>query len=727
VPDAHWFVVEEGVFVAVGTGEGVPDAWRDAQAKTDLAGRTVLPGFVDPAQHVVEGGLRLLAAEESAESAPNHLVARAILRAQERNLALGITAVGDDVVSPVHPLQYGRLAGARLLWVRTAIRSAPLTKNRTLVRNVGVDFLGFSDARVRFFGERFEGDRGLSEDAVRHAWLYSDDYGTWWRIQRAEDLELLVRVREDLGRRRGPDLPDVVQAPARFPIALLPRVKRQGVRLVVSAAQLLGLPRLLAGLGPERATEVVPLRALAGGGLEPALASEWPRGHGDLGPLGMVALAASGRAVDGTPIEGFDSRTLSLGDAIRAVTRWAAAAIGRGEDLGRIAPGYRADFLVLYRSPWAGDPHRLYQERVDATYSNGEAVYAAHNPAVGVRARDPEADARRFGATPLGWTVSPILGYDPVPGPVVGGAIFVYPYEDSGIRGSVQFGAAPLQGGRVFAVVQGSYLGVTRWLDLHGYLLFNNLVGDYYGFGIDTAAGDLLSEDRTRIYSWVGPAFQLGHGLELGAQVVYGFTHLKDPEPIRALGGAWEGDLDGHRLGLRAELIHDDRSSTDSSRYGGRRRLWAEAWGLQGTRWAPRGRIGFDLSQFIPLYAPDLVLALRAEGGVSFGEPTYDTNYDVGGIYLLRGFNNNRFRGQYYAALGAELRFPIWFLLSGAAFCEAAMVWGDGHPSPWEKIGVVGGGGLRIGLPPDYLVKLRLDVGFGRDQWGIFFAFNEAF
>ncbi len=34
---------------------------------------------------------------------------------------------------------------------------------------------------------------------------------------------------------------------------------------------------------------------------------------------------------------------------------------------------------------------------------------------------------------------------------------------------------------------------------------------------------------------------------------------------------------------------------------------------------------------------------------------------------------------------------------------------------------------LGVGLPPDFLIKLRFDVGVSQDQWGIFSAFDEAF
>jgi len=120
------------------------------------------------------------------------------------------------------------------------------------------------------------------------------------------------------------------------------------------------------------------------------------------------------------------------------------------------------------------------------------------------------------------------------------------------------------------------------------------------------------------------------------------------------------------------------------------------------------------------------VLALRADGGTSAGGRNYATNYAIGGADLLRGYYSNRFRGEHFAAGTAELRWPIVGPLSGAAFGDIGRVWaaGDVHP---RILAYSGGGGLRFGIPPDRLVRLRFDLGFAPDQWGLFFKFNEAF
>ena len=87
----------------------------------------------------------------------------------------------------------------------------------------------------------------------------------------------------------------------------------------------------------------------------------------------------------------------------------------------------------------------------------------------------------------------------------------------------------------------------------------------------------------------------------------------------------------------------------------------------------------------------------------------------------MRGYYNNRFRGDRYYAAQAELRFPLYKRFSGVAFVDAGDVADDGFRKPkWTW-----GGGLRFALSEN--IKLRLDYGIAKDQRGVFFTFSEAF
>jgi outer membrane protein assembly factor BamA len=95
------------------------------------------------------------------------------------------------------------------------------------------------------------------------------------------------------------------------------------------------------------------------------------------------------------------------------------------------------------------------------------------------------------------------------------------------------------------------------------------------------------------------------------------------------------------------------------------------------------------------------VLALRAQGGVTIGDPTFKRSFAVGGYpdaslfdivrtnrAVLRGYPDNAFTGRKFVAANAEYRFPLvspqrgWrslplFLrhVSGTVFFDAAHAW----------------------------------------------------
>ena len=66
---------------------------------------------------------------------------------------------------------------------------------------------------------------------------------------------------------------------------------------------------------------------------------------------------------------------ISAAEALRIYTAGSAAATGREGELGQIAPGYLADFVVLDRDVTASDPSEIQGARVVATYVAGERVY----------------------------------------------------------------------------------------------------------------------------------------------------------------------------------------------------------------------------------------------------------------------------------------------------------------------------------------------------------------
>ena len=62
-------------------------------------------------------------------------------------------------------------------------------------------------------------------------------------------------------------------------------------------------------------------------------------------------------------------------EALRIYTAGSAAAMGREGELGQIAPGYLADFVVLNRDVTACDASEIQGTQVEATYVAGERAF----------------------------------------------------------------------------------------------------------------------------------------------------------------------------------------------------------------------------------------------------------------------------------------------------------------------------------------------------------------
>jgi outer membrane protein assembly factor BamA len=150
------------------------------------------------------------------------------------------------------------------------------------------------------------------------------------------------------------------------------------------------------------------------------------------------------------------------------------------------------------------------------------------------------------------------------------------------------------------------------------------------------------------------------------------------------------------------------------------------------------------------------VLALRAGGGTTWGEPQFQRSFAVGGYpdaslfdvvrtndALLRGYPDNAFTGRRYLALNAEYRFPLYspqrgyrslplFLrhFRGSVFFDAASAWSG----PFESDDLKTAAGASLGLDSalGFALPLRaeLSVAHGFQDQGdtrVYLKFGLAF
>ncbi len=94
-------------------------------------------------------------------------------------------------------------------------------------------------------------------------------------------------------------------------------------------------------------------------------------------PFHGLHAAVTRRRLDGMPgDQGWQPvQRLSLQDSLSGFTQMPAETINRGGRLGKIAPHYKADFIILEHDPFLMDPHQLGTIKPEATFIDGKCVY----------------------------------------------------------------------------------------------------------------------------------------------------------------------------------------------------------------------------------------------------------------------------------------------------------------------------------------------------------------
>ncbi|MBM3473132.1 MAG: hypothetical protein FJX75_07700 [Armatimonadetes bacterium] len=147
-------------------------------------------------------------------------------------------------------------------------------------------------------------------------------------------------------------------------------------------------------------------------------------------------------------------------------------------------------------------------------------------------------------------------------------------------------------------------------------------------------------------------------------------------------------------------------------------------------------KVSLDVRQYLKMPKADHVLALRLLAGTTLGDLPLVESYSAGGSYTLRGYREDRFRGENLAVFMAEYRVPINKNLMGVAFVDIGDAWGGRFPTrspgfviPAEhetfhpNLGV--GVGARIDVGP--FGKMRLDLGRGTEGTEVHLSFGHTY
>lgn len=370
-----WLLARDGRIVALGAGE---PRVRGTVAERDVRGRVVLPGFVDPHTHLVYAGRRweefaerragvpyveilargggihaTVAATRAASDAALLRLLRARLRAAAAQGTTTVEVKSGYGLAPAEELRHLRVVAAarrasaievvptylaghalppgegRAAFVRAAAALVPRVARERLAERVDVfvERAAFTldDARVL---ARAAAASGLA--FTLHADQFSDGGGAAFAaLVRAASADHLTKA-SDAGLRA---------------------LARAGV-----VAVLLPGSALFVGYAAPDA------RRFRAAGVRVALATDHNPGTSPL--EGMPAAIALGVSLCGMTPE----------EALRAATRHAAAALGRERVTGSLAPGKRADLVILETDDERDLCYRLGARLVRSAYAAGRRV-----------------------------------------------------------------------------------------------------------------------------------------------------------------------------------------------------------------------------------------------------------------------------------------------------------------------------------------------------------------
>ncbi|MBA9077377.1 BamA/TamA family outer membrane protein [Rufibacter quisquiliarum] len=136
-------------------------------------------------------------------------------------------------------------------------------------------------------------------------------------------------------------------------------------------------------------------------------------------------------------------------------------------------------------------------------------------------------------------------------------------------------------------------------------------------------------------------------------------------------------------------------------------------------------RYKFDLRKYFSGIGPG-VLAVQGMATFTHGDTPFQFLSPIGGVNVMRGLLEGRFRDEDALVAQVDYRFPLFWKIGGAVFGGAGQVNQRLDKSRFSDFHTAGGGGLRYKLNNEGMV-VRGDVAFSQEGMYLYFAFSEAF
>jgi len=372
----------DGVVTAVGSSEDIRRALPDDCEIVDARGRLVTPGLVDPHTHVVFAGSRELEFEMRLQGRSYSEIARAGGGIRSSVRALRETPTEVLKIAARRRLRRLMSYGVTTVEVKSGYGLSTEHELRMLEVIEELRREGPMDVVATFLGahevpDEYQSDRDAYIDIVTREMIpevarrglakYCDVFCETGVFDVAESRRILEAGLEagmgaklhadELSPLGGAELAAELGAVS---ADHLTRVSERGMRAMADAGV---VPVLLPGTSFFLRSEYAPARRMLEIGLPVSLATDLNPGSCTADSLPLIMTIAC----------------LNMGmmpwEALSAVTVNAAAAIGLGDRVGRLKPGYQADFVVFEASRYQYVVYHFGSPDASEVYKRGKRVY----------------------------------------------------------------------------------------------------------------------------------------------------------------------------------------------------------------------------------------------------------------------------------------------------------------------------------------------------------------
>ncbi len=329
------------------------------------------------------------------------------------------------------------------------------------------------------------------------------------------------------------------------------------------------------------------------------------------------------------------------------------------------------------------------------------------------------------------YTPSPMFGYDPATGYIIGGAFFTYPAHGSGWVTSSQIIYSTE--GVIKLKLDYSKASTSSSLGYGAKLSIGQDMMRYFGEGGQTQVNQMVnvfSDDlqvKPFVEFWINKTKSWGFQIRTSSGYVTRVTDKKNNSIDKKHAEGPNEASSSVGLFYRQDSRNYDSSLTEGKFFQIEGNFVPnELSSLSSGQSVFQFLANYD--QFIPFNSSNVFVYRLKMGTTLGGTPSFLYRYTLGGtgdIPSLRGYFSNRFRGNHFYGIQLENRITIVNRISAIVFLDTGDIANQSAQDfSYFKMGY--GVGLRFGLPPDGSTKIRVDFGISKDQSTFVVGFNEV-